>query len=360
MGFWKATRNETRDGAAVAGEQPAFPEHAFNRREQLDADIKFGWMEMWVGVGSNQPWPWLDVAVRIGKGWGTFVDHYGGLIKRPDFIAFLPELKAFAEERQDVAELRSLGGSMRLRLTREFGDLRGEARFDHGPNSQIARFRLWKDSLRDAVPAYENAVRRVEAVNRGWIPRLGRHDATPRAALLEGRAGPSSFKGWVSGYGEGGDVRFDYEVDGYGWYGVTVQVGDNVCEFGGGWLTDCLGDLLRAALLLLAGRKQVEVLANAEPGQTCIEFEVATLRCEPEPEPGVPGKAQEGCWIRVTELYYVDGKENGLRFEQLARSPFAVAEAIYAMALPHFADGAGPWSAPMAALEGALATVPRE
>lgn len=358
MRWW----GKDRRAAADTRGQPRFPETAYSRRRRLGADIKLGSLELWVGVGRNQSWPWLDIAARVGKGWGVFVDHHAPMIKRPDFAAFLPHLRDFAEGRADEVTMQSTGGSMRLTLRRdEPGWLRGEAHFTHGPNSQTVRFSLWDDSVREAVPAFEAAVARIEAAwTPRWTPKLGKFDMTPRAALLEKELAPSQFKAWESGLGNGADVRFDYEIDGYGWYNGTITVGEERGYFGGGYLTDAKGDLIRAALLLLTGKQSAEVMCHAEPGLTRIEFQTVTLRMAEGPEPGVPGAVQEGCWIRIREIDYQTGEEKAPEFEALARSVRAVVEAIYQMGVRVFEDDGGPWSDAMAALEGALASVPRE
>ncbi|RYE03369.1 MAG: hypothetical protein EOP61_04975 [Sphingomonadales bacterium] len=359
MGWWTRKR---QDQGALPGVQPRLPKTAFARRRALDADIKLGWLELWVGVGRNQAWPWLDLAVRAGKGWGVFLDHYGAFIQRPDFIAFAPLLRDFAEGRLNEVRLQSTGGSMWLALYRdEPGWLRGEAGFTHGPNGQTVRFAVWEDSVREAVPAFEAVVARIrEGANWGWVPRLRAPDPSPRATLLQAQEPPSKFEAWDSGLQPEEDLRFHYEVDGYGWYAGTVAVGQRYGYFGGSWMTDSKGDLLRAALMLLAGQKRVDILCNAEPGRTRVEFEPQTLRIEAGPELGVAGTPQEGCWIRIREIDYQTGEAMEPEFVALARSRRAVAEAIYAMALELFKDGAGPWSDAMAALEGALAAVPRE
>ena len=349
--------SETEQGAAPPRR---FPEHAYNRRQELEPDIKLGWLELWVGVGRNQAWPWLDVAVRIGKGWGTITDHYAPMIKRPDFIAFLPQLRAFAAGEIDEAVMTSTGGSMWLKLVRDEPRwLRGEARFTHGPNSQTVSFALWDDSVCEAIPAFEAAVARVEAAwMERWKPKFGKLDQTPRAMLSEVQQPPSHFAAWESGLGEGEDIEIEYTVDGYGWYSGKISMGSCDGYFGGGWQTDAKGDLIRAALMLLTGKRTAEVLCDAEPGQARIEFETVTLRTEEGPEPGVPGASREGCWVRIRDLDAAPGED--LEFEMLARSPRAVAEAIYRMGVTLFEHDGGPWSNAMAALEGALASIPRD
>lgn len=154
-------------------------------------------------------------------------------------------------------------------------------------------------------------------------------------------------------------MRLEYVIDGYGWYGVEIWVGEHRGGFGGSYLTDSMGDLLRAALLLLAKADRAELTCNAEPGITRVEFVREQVRFDVD-ESGMPKCNVYGCRIRIREIDYQNGEEQEPEFDARARSPRAVVEAIYGMALAHFRDGAGPWSDPLAALEGALATVPRE
>jgi hypothetical protein len=82
-------------------------DQAIERRRTLDADIVLGQLELWVGVGRNLSWPWIDVAVRVGRGWGTpFVDLNGPMVKRPDFIAFVPALRDLPWESAMMRYLR--------------------------------------------------------------------------------------------------------------------------------------------------------------------------------------------------------------------------------------------------------------
>ena len=335
-------------------------DQAIERRLTLDADIELGQLELWVGVGRNLSWPWIDVAVRIGKGWGTpFLDINGPMVKRPDFVAFVPALRDFAEGNRDDALLASLGGSMRITLRRsESGSLYGEAWFQHGPNSQTVTFSLWNDVLAAATEGAVAALERVKSARElGWLPEPDRLSLFPSITDRAEPEPPKPFDAWRSGRC-GEDVRLDYVVDGYGWYGVDLWVGERRGEFGGSYLTDAMGDLLRTALLLLAGADRAELMCNAEPGLTRVEFERERVRFDVD-ESGMPERLVYGCRIRIREIDYQTGEEREPEFDALVRSPRAVAEAIYLMALAHFKDGAGPWSTPMAALEGALATVPR-
>ena len=142
---------------------------------------------------------------------------------------------------------------------------------------------------------------------------------------------------------------------------VGLAVGVGVYTFayarGGSYLTDPMGDLLRAGLALLADAWRAEFTCNSEPVLTRVQFEQVTLGGDVDPA-GRP-RARRGCRIWFHDIY-PNGDEHAPEFDALCRSPRAVAEAIYAMALPHFADGAGPWTAAMAALEAALAAVPAD
>lgn len=336
-------------------------EQAIARRRTLDADIELGQLELWVGVGRNLSWPWIDVAVRVGRGWGTpFLDINGPMVKRPDFVAFVPALRDFAEGKRDDALLASLGGSMRITLRRsEHGSLYGEAWFQHGPNSQTVAFSLWEGALAAAADGAEAALQRVKSARElGWLPEPDRLGLFPRVTDRAEPEVPRRFDAWSSGRC-GEDVRLEYVFDGYGWYGIELWVGERHGEFGGGYLTDPMGDLLRAALLLVAGADRAELMCNAEPGLTRVEFARERVRFDVD-ESGMPERHLYGCQIRIREIDHQTGEEREPEFDALARSPRAVAEAIYRMALAHFKDGAGPWSDPMAALEGALATVPRK
>lgn len=334
-------------------------DQALERRKSQDADIVLGALELWIGIGRNQSWPWLDVAVRIGKGWGAFLDLNGPMVQRPGFVAFVAALRDFVEGRRNDAILASIGGSMRIFLRRsEHGSLHGEAWFNHGTSSQTVHFGVWQASLIDALEPAEAALERVLAApHLGWVPYGDALDYLPHASEIEPLPEARPFDDWESETVPDGEVRFDYLIDGYGWYGVTVFVGDRRGEFGGGYLTDPMGDLLRAALMLLADAPRASLECNSEPGMTQVEFVPECLRLRVDDQ-GLPIEREEGVRIRILSTNPPNG-ELELEFEALAPSRRAVAEAIYAMALAHFKGGAGPWSAPFAALEGALKSVPR-
>ncbi|HEX8380390.1 MAG TPA: hypothetical protein VF619_07575 [Allosphingosinicella sp.] len=337
---------------------------AIERRREQDPDIEIGPLAMWVGTGEGQSWPWIDVAVRIGSGWERVADLHGPMLQRPDLVAFAPALRDFAERRRDDVSLASMGGSMRLLLRRsEFGSLSGEAGFDRGRISQTATFTLWEAALGPAADGAERAARRLKDSQWGWKASGGVESAEallPRDSGIDDAApeerapiGP-----WHSELGAGEDIEFEYLIDGYGWYSIRARTPTKASGFGGGYLTDPMGDLLRTGLALLAGAKRAELTCNAEPTLTRVEFERELLSLDDT----APGRAsmRYGCIIRIRQIDDSSGEPQEPEFEALIRSPRAVAEAIYRMALTHFRHGAGPWSDAMAALEGALATVPRD
>ncbi|WP_167737626.1 hypothetical protein [Sphingomonas parva] len=335
------------------------------RRKTEAPDIVIGQAALWIGMGDGLSWPWLDVAIRIGDGWEKALDVNGPLLQRPDVLAFVPALRAFVARERSEVRLASLGGSMRLSLSRsETGWLRGEAKLDRGALSQTIGFPLREELLAPALAGAEAVAARLASEDRGWRPdpaRLAAGEAPrpPRDSGIAREEDPlrAPFEPWDAGLGAGEDVAFTYTHDGYGWYSVQVRLGERSGEFGGGYLTDPMGDLLRAGLALLADAWQAELTCNAEPGLTRVRFERVTLGGDVLPD-GRP-LARHGCRISICDVRS-SGEEQPPEFDALCRSPRAVAEAVYAMALAHFADDAGPWSAPMAALEAALAAVPDE
>jgi hypothetical protein len=232
-----------------------------------------------------------------------------------------------------------------------------------GAITQTVAFPLREEALPIALAGAEAAVERLAKEDWGWVPAPERARLSPPFeprdnGIAEPGDPPSRpFESWDAGLGSGEDVAFDYTYDGYGWYAVEVRVGDVVGGFGGGYLTDPMGDLLRVALALIADAGRAELTCNAEPALTRVEFERVTLGHDVTPA-GRP-LPREGCRIVIRDVDG-SGRAGEVEFEALGRSPRAVAEAIYRMALSNFADGAGPWSAPMAALEAALGAVPRE
>jgi TonB family protein len=132
------------------------------------------------------------------------------------------------------------------------------------------------------------------------------------------------------------EVTFHPVVGGVGWFGVDALVGTMRDGFGGSsWMTEVMGDLLRAGTALAGGVPKVEILFNSEPFVSRLEFEVEVLNSS------VPARnnrwtATSGCWLRLWEIDHQTGVQKDLEFEALCFSPLAVAEAIYRMALPLF------------------------
>lgn len=336
---------------------------AVERRREQDPDISIGPLEMWVGSGEGQSWPWIDLAVRIGTGWEKVVDLHGPMLQRPDLLALAPAIREFAERKRDDVNLASIGGSMRLMLRRsEYGSLRGEAWFSRGRVSQTIGFALWDETLEPAAEGAERTAQRLKAAQWGWTPSReweGADVLLPRDSGIDEdvQEDRSPIGPWHSESGEGEDVEFDYTIDGYGWYSISVRTGTKAGGFGGGYLTDPMGDLLRAGLALVAGASRAELTLNAEPSMTRVEFERVMLSMD-DTGPGRP-LIRYGCKVLIRAVDdYPGGDVHEPEFEALCRSPRAVAEAIFRMALPHFRHGAGPWSDAMAALEAALAAVP--
>jgi TonB family protein len=177
-----------------------------------------------------------------------------------------------------------------------------------------------------------------------------------KVAWLQRRDGPVVL--------DAAEVDFRYDVDGVGWFGIDALIGTMREGFGGSsWMTDGMGDLLRAGTALAGGVPRVEILFNAEPSVSRLEFEVEVLNSS------VPARnnrwtAASGCWIRLREIDHQTGVPKDLEFEALCFSPLAVAEAIYRMALPLFEQndrGDVPvFAALVAAIEAARAEGPRE
>jgi hypothetical protein len=335
---------------------------AYQRRQSDEPDIVLGHLFLWVGTGEGHNWPWLDLALRIGKGWEKVVDVHGPFIQRPDLLGFLSGLRDFVEGSRADLLLGSIGGPMRIILRRsKFSSLSGELWLGRSSITQTILFPLWEDALPVALKGAEATAERLADMDLGWRPGppTGLGDALlPRdSGIVEPGGAPSQLQPWDAGLGTGEDVAFEYTHDGYGWYAVEVRVGQLAGGFGGSYLTDSMGDLLRAGLALLARAPRVELSCNAEPGLTRVEFERVALGADLSQSGQL--RCREGCRILIRALDQ-EGREQPPEFDALCRSPLEVAEAIYRMALPHFAAGAGPWSDAMAALEGALARVPRD
>ncbi|MFL9842030.1 hypothetical protein ABS767_13730 [Sphingomonas sp. ST-64] len=329
------------------------------RRAALPPDLKLGWLSLWIAEGGKQTW--LDMAAEVRESSFDILAFRGPMVQRSDFIAYAGDLEAFAAGSVDAAALRSQGGSLHLKLSRsEPGWMRLHVWLRWGHVEHNFTFGIGQDALNEAVAGARATMQRLENAGRGWRPRLLATIAadpagTPEPIKVPQPASDDRIEDWDSGI-ETGDVTFRYEIDGYGWYGVEVRIGDATGEFGGGYLTDAMGDMLRGALAMLAGAHRFEFTCNAEPGLTRVTFERVDLRVVGGTR--LSARAVHGCRVRVQEIDHFSGADAQVELDAVAHSPRALAEAIYRMAAPHFTDGAQPTNpAALAALEGALLAV---
>lgn len=168
--------------------------------------------------------------------------------------------------------------------------------------------------------------------------------------VAERQGGSAGIQDWESGIVPG-DVAIDYRAEGIGWRVVTLRIGDQICEIEASSLSDVLGELLRAGLAMLAGARRTAIFASAEPGGSWIRLERETLRVR-------GGTAIHGVRVTVQPRDPLTGVDGDIEFDAVCHSPRALAEAIHAMAAPHFVDGARPTDpAALAALAGALVAV---
>lgn len=334
-------------------------EAAEERRTMLPPDIKLGWLSLWIGESANRTW--LDVAAEVRESSVDIIAMHGPLVQRRDFLAFLDALEIFAAGAADEAMLWSEGGSLRLHLARpEAGWMRMSVWLRWGRVEHSIVFRLWEEALEVAVTGAAQARERLARSNRGWRPRLpvaltGDRPGPPEPIRVAAQAPDNRFADWDSGI-QTGDVSFRYAVEGFGWYGVDVRIGELRGEFGGGYLTDAMGDMLRGALAMLAGAQRFEFTCNAEPGLTRVAFERVQLRVVGGTRAST--RAIHGCRVLVQEIDHFNGTDGEVEFDAVCHSPRALAEAIYRMAAEHFVDGTRPTNpAALAALEGALVAV---
>ena len=70
-----------------------------------------------------------------------------------------------------------------------------------------------------------------------------------------------------------GEVALEFRLTGDGWSESTFRVGDDGVELVAGYLSDALGDLVRAALLIARGPTLADVIWDSEPYQYRWHFE---------------------------------------------------------------------------------------
>lgn len=334
-------------------------ETATERRDALPPDIKLGWLSLWIGASGRATW--LDIAAEVRESSIDILVFKGPLIQQADLKPFVLALEGFAAGSTDEAVLASLGGSLRITLSRsKSGWMRLHAWLIWGRVEHNFTFGLWQEALDQAVSGARMTLARIEAARRGCRPRflelfVRSGPGAPQPVSVTLPETSDRIEDWDSGITTG-DIAFRYEIDGFGWYGVEVRVGDEVGEFGGGYLTDALGDMLRGALAMLAGAPSFTFMCHAEPGLTRVTFERVQTR-------GIGGtrmtaRTLYGCRVLVQEINHLNGSDGTVEFDAVCHSPRALAEAIYRMAAPHFATGTHPTNpAALAALEGALVAV---
>jgi hypothetical protein len=336
-----------------AAEEPAL---ATARRNRLPPDIALGSLSLWIG---RSPYSWLDVAVRVASYANLIAEQAGPLIQRRDLAAWDATLAWWEGEEKGEARLASEGASLGIRLTR-YADFEAnycEVRLSRSIFEQRISFAISRQHLVEARAGIQAVMERLKRDDEGqWRPFPASVLSPPGPAPAAPPREPQP-PVWDSGLGEGVDVSFDYVVDGVGWFSVAVTAGGEESGFGGSsFMTDAMGDLIRAGLSLLGGARRVEVTCDAEPFLTRVEFERVLLRSDASAE-GRPAVDAYGCRIRIIDIDPPGGPAEELRLDVLCRSPRHVAEALYRMAVPHFEQGVRNGWLSLAALEGALRAV---
>ena len=134
------------------------------------------------------------------------------------------------------------------------------------------------------------------------------------------------------------DIHFEYDSEGSGWYCIYITLGDRRHEVGGSsYSSDALGNLLRAGMMMIAGAPSTDVWIHQEPSVERIRFEREILNHE---EVLGGSEPDYGCRVYVHEIDQFTMREKAEIFVGLVPSQRAVAEAIHAMAVPHFTNNA--------------------
>lgn len=326
-------------------------------------DLVLGTLSLWIegAQGSNG---WLDVVVYVGDHFQTLMHQRGPLILKSDLVAFAAALSELAGQEEAEARLPSTGCSLGLGIRRRkppggsfcevalntfTGDQRisihcDPAQFPRAAEGlaaalerlERARAEGWRPALLDGPPDVREALTRL-------VGPIGSKPAPDRPTRPAPERPPPRLAD--------PEPEFTFAVTDLGWHGLTVRVGDAFCETGGSDIGDGLAHLLRAALALAAGAPHAEVVFNAEPFLTRIEFDAIYG------SDGLP--PQQPCRIRVVDLSGYEGAPDGLMFEAACGSGLGVAAALYRMALPHFVDNDRADRLAFAALEGALVEIER-
>ena len=81
-------------------------------------------------------------------------------------------------------------------------------------------------------------------------------------------------------------LTIDYRLTGSGWADCTVRADGKACEISASYLSDALGNLVLAAVAVLAGAHSISVGFDEEPGEyrwAVVRTDNGTLRLTIEP-----------------------------------------------------------------------------
>jgi hypothetical protein len=149
-------------------------------------------------------------------------------------------------------------------------------------------------------------------------------------------------------------IALEFVDEGAGWFHLNVRAGDTeYCVGGSSYVTRPIGDLLRAALAMVADADRADVWFNAEPSVLRLTVRRELLN---RTESGDGWEPEWGCRVMATwvdQNTLVDGDPE---FDILCWSPIAFARATLQMAKPHCREDAVSFR-PFVALEGALRAV---
>ena len=319
-------------------------------------DVTLGTFRLWI-EGPQGSSGWLDCVAYVGDHFQTLMHTRGALMLKADLDAFGAGLSRVArDEASDAILPRS--GPLGLRVGRVSPGSTPFCEVGLGTTAGEQKISLHcrPAQLQAAVDGVEAALARLarERAKR-WLPAiLGGSTDVPPAPRLVGPVGrkpgperPAQPKAPpLPAFPE---PEFKYVVDGPGWHGVTLRVGDRVHEMGGSDIGADMIDLLRAALALAAGAPRAELVFNGEPDLERLEFEAVYGYGRLPPH--LP------CRIRAVELRGRDAKPGRVAFEAVCLSGLGAARALYRMALPHFIENDRYDRLTFAALEGALAAI---
>ena len=323
-------------------------------------DVVLGTLNLWFegALGANG---WLDVVAWVGDHFQTLLHTRGPLIRKPDLAGFGAALADLADQEEGEAYLPAIDFSLGLHIKRR--------RYPGGSFCTVAlrscagdqTISIHCDPARflEAAEGVRAALERLaQARARAWTPALlgGPPETRERLARLVGAVGSNPAPDRPTRPAPpppppvvaGPTPEFRFSVEGLGWHGLTIRVGDAEHEAGGSDIGGNLDDLIRAGLMLASGAYRAEVVFNAEPMLTRLEFE--TLYRTDDLPPFRP------VVLRVLEQNH-DSAPSTIELETICDSALGVAQALYRMALPHYIANDRVDRFAFAALEGALAAI---